>query len=59
MANQNHLALFISLLIAPIAAKHGAHKRLNIKNEYAANAVILPAKLPQISDPFSATSPNP
>ena len=59
MANQNHLALFISLLIAPIAAKHGAHKRLNIKNEYAASAVMLAASVPQISTPSSATSPNP
>ena len=31
IANQNHFALFISRLIAPIAAKQGAHKRLNTK----------------------------
>ena len=59
IANQNHFALFISRLIAPIAAKQGAHKRLNTRNEYAATAVMLPASCPQISVPFSATSANP
>ena len=59
MANQNHFALFISRLIAPIAAKQGAHRRLNTRKEYAATAVIEPARLPQISTPSSATSPNP
>ena len=29
---QNHLVLFISRLIAPIAAKQGAHSRLNARN---------------------------
>jgi formylglycine-generating enzyme required for sulfatase activity len=33
MANQNHFALFISRLIAPIAAKHGAHSKLKTRNE--------------------------
>ena len=36
IANQNHFVLFISLLIAPIAAKQGAHRRLNTRKEYAA-----------------------
>ena len=31
LANQNHFVLFISRLIAPIAAKHGAHSKLNTK----------------------------
>ena len=31
IANQNHFILFISLFIAPIAAKQGAHKRLNTR----------------------------
>ena len=30
IANQNHLVLFIYLLIAPIASKHGAQRRLKI-----------------------------
>lgn len=33
MANNVHFALFISLLIAPIAAKQGAQRRLNTRNE--------------------------
>ena len=33
MANQVHLPLFISRLIAPIAAKQGAHSRLNTRKE--------------------------
>ena len=33
MANQVHLALFISRLMAPIAAKHGAQSRLNTRKE--------------------------
>ena len=40
MANQVHLAEFISRLIAPMAAKQGAHSRLKIRNEYAASCVI-------------------
>ena len=39
MAAQNHFLLFISLLIAPIAAKQGAHNKLNTRNEYAAAGV--------------------
>ena len=31
MAIQNHFALFISRLIAPMAAKHGAQRRLNAR----------------------------
>ena len=56
---QNHFVLFISLLIAPIAAKHGAQRRLNTKNPYAAIGVITCARFPQISVPSSATSANP
>ena len=32
IAPRNHLVLFISRRIAPIAAKHGAHSRLNARN---------------------------
>ena len=39
MANHVHLALFISLLIAPIAAKQGAQRRLNARKEYPATGV--------------------
>ena len=51
--------MFISLLIAPIAAKHGAQRRLNTKNPYAAIGVITCARFPQISVPSSATSAKP
>ena len=51
--------MFISRLIAPIAAKHGAQRRLNTRKEYAATGVIAPASVPQISAPSSATSLNP
>ncbi len=33
MANQVHLALFISRLMAPMAAKQGAHSRLKTRKE--------------------------
>ncbi len=59
MANQNHLILFISRLMAPMAAKQGAHSRLNTIKEYAATAVMEPANIPQISCPSSATSAKP
>ena len=59
MANQNHLALFISRLMAPMAAKHGAQSRLNTRKEYAESPVKLLESVPQISQPFSATSANP
>ncbi len=59
MANQNHLPLFISRLIAPIAAKQGAHRRLNARNPNAATGVMTAARLPHTSAPSSATSANP
>lgn len=46
-------------LIAPIAAKQGAHRRLNTRKEYAATCDMLFASVPQISCPSSATSANP
>ena len=39
VAAQVHLGLFISLLIAPIAAKQGAQRRLNVRNENPASFV--------------------
>ena len=48
MAIRNHLVLFISLLIAPMAAKHGAHSRLNTRKLYAATVVMQAARLPQV-----------
>lgn len=59
MAIQNHFVLFISRLIAPIAAKHGAHNKLNTMNEYAAKGVKLADNCPQNSFPSSATSAKP
>ena len=47
------------VLMAPIAAKQGAHRRLNTRKPYAATGVITCARLPQISAPSSATSAKP
>ena len=43
MAKKVHLALFISLLIAPMAAKQGAQRRLKIMKEKALRKVKAPA----------------
>ena len=44
MANQVHLALFISRRMAPMAAKQGAQSRLKIMNEKAVMVVKAPAR---------------
>ena len=59
MANQNHFLLFISRLIAPIAAKQGAQRRLNTRNDIADAGVKAAARLPHISAPSSATYEKP
>ena len=43
MAKKVHLALFISLLMAPMAAKQGAQRRLKIMKEKALRNVKAPA----------------
>lgn len=51
-----HLLSFISRLIAPIAAKHGAQSRLNIMKLYAVSGEKLCESVVQFALPFAAES---
>ena len=52
-----HLPLFISRLMAPIAAKQGAQIRLKTMKEKPASGVKACCRSPQISVPSSLSSP--
>ncbi len=56
MAAAVHFALFISRLMAPMAAKQGAQRRLKIMKEYAAMGPKSPAMRAQMASPLSPSS---